>query len=46
VGNEKQVLGLGTGDEEPPAADACQHHSLNFSCGSRKPTNLQKSFIF
>ena len=43
VGKEKQGLGAGDwglgagGTKALPAADACQHHSLNFSCGSRRP---------
>jgi hypothetical protein len=36
----------GLGDEGLPTAGACQHHSLNLSCGSRKPINLEKEFFF
>ena len=47
VGNEKQGLGTGGwGDEGLPTAGACQHHSLNLSCGSRRLTNLEKEFSF
>jgi hypothetical protein len=49
VGNEKQGLwtgGWGLEDEGLPIARACQHHPLNLSCGSRKPTNLEKEFSF
>ena len=49
MGNEKQGLGTGgwgLGDEGLPAAGGCQHHSLNLSCGSRKPVNLEKKFFF
>ena len=38
--------GWGLGDEGLPAAAARQHHSLSLSCGSRKPTNLEKEFPF
>jgi hypothetical protein len=34
------------GDEGLPVADACQYHSLDLSCGSRKPTNLEKNSFF
>ena len=44
MGNEKQ--GLGTRDEGLPSAGACQHHSLNLSCDSKRPTNLEKEFFF
>jgi hypothetical protein len=38
--------GWGLVDEGLPIAGARQHHSLNLSCGSRKPTNLEKEFSF
>jgi hypothetical protein len=38
--------GWGLGDEGLPAAGECKHHSLNLSCDSRKPTNLEKEFFF
>jgi hypothetical protein len=38
--------GWGLGDEGVPAADACEHHSLNLSSGSRRPTNREKEFSF
>jgi len=38
--------GWGLGDEGLLPADACQHHSLDLSCGSRKPTNLEKELFF
>ena len=38
--------GRGLRDEALAAADSCQHHSLNLSCGSRKPTNLEENFFF
>ena len=38
--------GWGLGDKSLPPADAFQHHSLNLSCGSRKPTNLERKFFF
>jgi hypothetical protein len=44
MGNEKQ--GLGTGNKGLPAATACQHHSLNLSCDSRKPINFENEFFF
>ena len=45
-GMKNRGYGQGTGGEGLPAADACQHHSLNLSCGSRKPTDLEKEFLF
>jgi hypothetical protein len=38
--------GWGLGDEGLPAAGACQHHSLDLSCGSRKPTNPEEGLFF
>jgi len=38
--------GWGLADEGLPAAGACQHHSLNLSCGSRKPANVEREFFF
>jgi hypothetical protein len=38
--------GWGLEDEGLLAAGACQHHSLNLSCGSRKPTDLEREFLF
>jgi hypothetical protein len=42
----KKNRGWGLGDEGPPLAGACQHHSLDLSCGSRKPTNPEREFFF
>jgi hypothetical protein len=39
------VRRLGTGEECLPAVDACQHHLLDFSCGQRKPNDLEKEFF-
>jgi hypothetical protein len=36
----------GLGDEGLHIAGACQHHSFNLSCGSRKLTNFEKEFFF
>jgi hypothetical protein len=38
--------GWGRGNEGLPATGACQHHSLDLSCGSRKPTNPEKGLFF
>jgi len=45
-GGEMKNRGKGLGDEGLPAAGACQNHSLNLSCDSRKPTSLGKEFFF
>jgi hypothetical protein len=38
--------GWGLGGEGLSATGAFQHHSLNLSCGSRKPANLEKESFF
>jgi len=43
---EMKNRGWALGDEGLPSAGACQHHSLNLSCDSRRPTNLGKEFFF
>jgi hypothetical protein len=50
-GNVYEKKGLGTrgwglGDDGLPIAGACQHHSLNLPCGSRRPTNLETELLF
>jgi hypothetical protein len=42
---QNRVQRLGPGDENLPTAGACQHHPLNLSCSSRKPTNLEPEFV-
>jgi hypothetical protein len=42
----KENRGCGLGDGVSPLVGACQHHSLDLSCGSRKPINLEKEFFF
>jgi hypothetical protein len=49
VGNQKQVLRAwdwGLGDKGVPAVGASQHHSLNLSCSSGEPINLEKKTFF
>ena len=49
VGNQNQVLkakGWEPQDKCLPAADSCQHHLHNLSCGPRKPFQPRKRILF